>query len=63
MVFTLLREYGAHAISRHVSLEEEGFVKVRLRENGTGAHSGFELFECFVLWFPPVPDDGLFCKV
>ncbi len=34
MVFTLLREYGAHAIGRCISLEEEWFVEVGLCEDG-----------------------------
>ncbi len=49
MVFTLLQEYGAHAISRCISLEEEWFVEVGLHEDGAGAHTSFEFFERFVL--------------
>ena len=62
-MFTLLREYGAHAIGRCIGLEEEWFVKVGLREDGSGAHARFEFFESFVLCFSPVPYDGLFREV
>ncbi len=34
MVFTLLQEYGAHAISRCVCLKEEWFLEVWLGEDG-----------------------------
>src|SRR6266403_291760 len=63
MVFTLLREYGAHAIGRCISLKKERFIEVGLCEDGAGAHASLEFFECFVLWFSPVPYDGLFREV
>jgi len=63
MVFTLLREYGIHAIGQCVRLKEEWFIKVGLCEDGMGTHASFEFFECFVLWFPPVPYDSLFCEI
>src|SRR6266436_8086924 len=63
VVFTLLREYGAHAIGRCVGLEEEGFVEVRLREYWAGAHSRFEFFERLMLRVSPMPNDSLLCKV
>ncbi len=63
MVFTLLREYGAHAIGRCIGLEKEGFVKIGLCEDGAGTHVRFKLFKRFVLRFSPVPYDGLFRKV
>src|SRR6266446_9893195 len=63
MVFTLLREYGAHAIGRCVGLEKEGFIEVGLCEDRTGTHARFKFFKCFVLRFSPMPYDGLFCKV
>ncbi len=63
MVFTLLREYGAHAIGRCISLKEEWFIEVGLREDWAGAHTVFEFFECFMLGFSPVPYDGLFREV
>src|SRR6266446_8074766 len=59
VVFTLLREYGAHAIGRCVRLKEERFIEVGLCEDGAGAHTRFEFFECFMLWFPPMPYNGL----
>ncbi len=49
MVFTLLREYGAHAIGRCISLEEEWFIEVRLCKDGSGAHAGFEFLKGFML--------------
>ncbi len=45
MVVTLLREYGAHAISRCVCLKEELFVEVWLGENRARAHVSFQFFE------------------
>ncbi len=63
MVFTLLREYGAHAIGRCVSLKKEWFVEIGLCEDWLGAHAGFEFLKCFMLWFSPVPYDGLFREV
>ena len=44
-MFSLLREYGAHAISRCICLEEESFIKVGLDEYWAAAHAGFEFFE------------------
>ncbi len=61
MVFTLLREYGAHAIGRCIGLEKEWFIEIGLREDGAGAHVCFEFFEGFVLWFSPVPHNGFLC--
>ena len=63
MVFTLLQEYGAHAIGGCICLKEEWFLKVWLGKDGSRAHAGFEFFECLVLWFSPVPYDGLLCEV
>ncbi len=63
MVFTLLREYGAHAISRCIGLEKEWFIEIGLCEDGAGAHAIFEFLECFVLWLSPVPYNCLFCKI
>ena len=63
MVFTLLQEYGAHAISRCIGLEEEGFIEVGLCEDWAGTHACFELFKRLVLWFSPVPDNGLLREI
>src|SRR6266403_5071115 len=63
VVFTLLREYGAHAIGRCVGLKEERFFEVRLREDWAGAHARFEFFECLMLWFSPMPYNGLLCEI
>jgi hypothetical protein len=50
-----LREYGAHAVSGGVGLEEEASFKVGLGEHWTRAHARFQFEEGSVLSRPPVP--------
>ncbi len=63
MVFTLLQEYGAHAIGQCISLKEKWFIEVGLCEDRSGAHAGFEFLKSLVLRFSPVPYNGLFREV
>jgi hypothetical protein len=61
--FSLLREYGAHAVSRGIGLEEEASFEVGLGEHWARAHSRFKFKKGSVLDGPPVPGDGFLGEV
>ena len=61
--FSLLREYGTHAISGSIGLEEESSFKVRLGEYWARAHVRFKFEEGSVMGGPLVPGDGFLGEV